>query len=559
MSRRNVALILAGLSFSILLFSSVSAFAVVSAHQSISTWEGTTTCLSCHETEAQEVFSSVHYQWLGETPYMENGPSIQGKLDMGVNSYCINTTGNWNGCAACHTGLGARPEPVVSQQQLENIDCMICHQEDYKRVKIDGTYVPDSANMTVTMVEAAQTVHLPTRATCLQCHAKGGGGDNFKRGDMALAHAATSDSQFDVHMATTGANLDCQSCHVTEQHRMAGRGTDLRPTDLDIEMSCTDCHTTKASPSGHADSDIGRHVARVACQTCHIPSYAKNAADTAATEMTEMHRDWRLPHETASGAIHPTPTLAGDLIPNYAWWNGRSVSYTLYDDAVLDPGTGAIPTSRPLGTARQAEAKLYPFKYKTATQPLIDSENQLIALDTSVYFSTGDPVAAIESGLANMGYSPAESYSWVDTDTLQLITHEVAPSEGALSCSSCHDSTGRMDLQNELGYALKDARSSVCTQCHGNEGSKSGPEYEWVHKLHVEEKRYDCSWCHDLSRPERGLRLAPIIAALRDIISVLQVLVGNTDINTTNSQDADGDGVIGLDDGIRLIRDAANQ
>ncbi len=156
-------------------------------HLSIRSWNGTATCLKCHQTEGEEVFHSTHYQWLGTTPYMTNGPDIQGKLDMGVNSYCINTTGNWNGCGACHAGLGARPEAAITTSQLENIDCLICHQDEYKRKKVDGVFVPDTVAMTISMRLAAQTIHLPTRQGCLQCHAKGGGGDNFKRGDMTLA------------------------------------------------------------------------------------------------------------------------------------------------------------------------------------------------------------------------------------------------------------------------------------------------------------------------------------------------------------------------------------
>jgi hypothetical protein len=83
-----------------ILISTMSGRAVVppsGGHESIQEWQGTATCLQCHTEEAKEVFSSVHYQWLGRTPYMNNGPETQGKLDVGVNSYCINITGNWNG------------------------------------------------------------------------------------------------------------------------------------------------------------------------------------------------------------------------------------------------------------------------------------------------------------------------------------------------------------------------------------------------------------------------------------------------------------------------------
>ena len=231
---------------------------------------------------------------------MTQGPAVQGKMEIGVNSYCINTKGNWNGCGTCHIGLGAKPETTASQAQLENIDCLVCHQKAYKRKKIDGVFVPDPDQMAITMVEAAQTVHLPERENCLQCHAKGGGGDNFKRGDMALAHTATGDRTFDVHMATTGADLSCQSCHATANHLIAGKGSDLRVTELDLEMSCTDCHAGKESTAGHSTAKVNDHVSRVACQTCHIPVYAKDASDTAASEATEIYRTWLEPHQTAS-------------------------------------------------------------------------------------------------------------------------------------------------------------------------------------------------------------------------------------------------------------------
>lgn len=469
-------------------------------HESITEWKGTATCLECHMTEAKQVFSSVHYQWLGRTPYMNDGPDVQGKLDSGVNSYCINITGNWDGCGSCHAGLGKRPERTETREQLENIDCLICHQEQYKRIKENGEFVPDTASMSVSIVEAARTVHKPTRITCLQCHAKGGGGDNFKRGDMTLAHGFTADRNFDVHMATTGGNLNCGKCHTTQQHRIAGRGSDLRPTDLDVQMSCTDCHEGKDTINGHSDRAIGRHVAKVACQTCHIGEYARDAVDTAASEMTETHRDWRLPHLTASGATHPTPTMSGDLIPRYKWWNGTSSSYLLHDPITVDPLTGNIPTSRPLGDVNDAGSKLFPFKYKTAVQPRATAADILIALDTSVYFATGHDVSATASGLQNMGYPASSDYDWVTTDTYQLITHEVTPSSGALDCTSCHQSTDRLDLQGELGYSPK---NGVCNDCHEQKSSKG---FSWMHDSHVDKMAdkgyaYDCSRCHTFSRP----------------------------------------------------------
>jgi hypothetical protein len=400
-----------------------------------------------------------------------------------------------------------------SRAELANIDCLICHQQAYKRVKnAQGLFVPDTAAMAITMDQAVRTVHTPTRATCLQCHARGGGGDNYKRGDLALAHGTTRDRAFDVHMATTGANLTCQKCHTVSQHRIAGRGSDLRQTDLDVAVTCSNgsCHVGKASLTrGHSSADVSRHVGRVACQTCHVARFARNAADTAATEATEMHRDWTRPHPvaTATGTqLHPTPTLVNNVKPVYRFWNKHSDNYNFGEVEVNDPATGRFPTSRPLGTIadRDTTTKLYPFKYKSAYQPMLTFQNQLVALDTRVYFSTGDLAASVTSGLVNMGLAAGEQWSMVTTDTFQLVTHEVQPKDHALTCNSCHGPRAPQMNLRSMGYTLKGPESVMCTLCHEREDD----ELDWrkVHEKHVKDKRYDCSRCHAFTRPERGLR-----------------------------------------------------
>jgi hypothetical protein len=476
------------------------------------TWDGSPgVCLPCHTQEAKQVYASAHYQWKGEALYRTNGPAIQGKRFNAVNSYCINILGNWADCSSCHVGLGSQPSSAQppTLNQLRNIDCLVCHQKEYKRIKVNGVMVPDTANMTITLNRAVRTVHLPERSNCLSCHAKAGGGDAVKRGDLALATGSTADVRFDRHMSTAGADLNCQACHVTRNHRIAGRGSDLRQTDLDVEMACTDCHTDKTAASGHGQATINRHVARVACQTCHIPTYAKNAKDSAANEATETRRTWRRSDSTAA-PYHPATVKANDLMPKYRFWNRYSYNYVLRSPAKEDPATGAYPTSRPEGGVDDTspDNKVYPFKYKTAIQPMRTSTRELIALDTSVYFRSADAEtradAAVKAGLKNMGYPQNDAYAWVKTDTFQLLNHQVSPASQALICADCHGSTRRMDLKGELGYGLKGARTEVCTQCHGLK--KDSLNFTQVHTKHVSDKRYDCARCHGFSRPERGLR-----------------------------------------------------
>jgi hypothetical protein len=474
-------------------------------------WTGYAMCRGCHAAQADAVFASGHYQWMGSARYNVNDTNVkQGKLQNSINSYCVNILGNWDGintawtgaCSNCHVGLGVVPSATWSTTQLDNIDCLVCHQDGYKRKKnaATGLFEPDTALMTITMDQAVRTVHRPTRVSCLQCHAKAGGGDALKRGDLALANGTTGDANYDVHMAKTRGNLSCTACHVVQNHRIAGSGVDLRVVDLDVKVTCTNCHASKAGATGHVTAAVNTHVGRVACQTCHVPRYGRNASDTAASEATETHRTWLSTHSSAA-PYHPAGTTANDLVPRYAFWNGYSNVGLLYDTPALDPATGAYPTARPVGGINDSASKLYPFKYKTAEQPYATNRGQLVAIDTSVFFATASPAQATEQGLVNMGYGSSEPYSWVKTDTYQLIAHTVPPASAVLGCTSCHENTSQMSLP-ALGYVKKADWSVTCVQCHAIRTWKG---YASGHDTHVTRKKYDCSWCHGFTRPERGL------------------------------------------------------
>jgi len=484
------------------------------------TYTGGTMCLQCHATQAAGMASSTHYRWEGPNSQISNKPGVTGgKLNSAINAYCINTLGNWNGCSGCHIGAGAKPGTVADA--TKNIDCLICHQKGYKRVRnsTTGLFEPDTTKMTISMDTAVQTVHKPVKSNCLQCHAKGGGGDALKRGDLALINGTTSDRNYDVHMATTGANLSCQQCHTFTNHHVAGRGSDLRPTDSSVAVSCSTsaCHSSKAAlTSGHATASINNHMKRVACQTCHIPVYGKTAADAVldtvtgfGNQATETTRTWVTPEwSAANNRWEPTVVKANNLKPVYAFFDGTSWVSDLNDIAVIDPATGAYKISRPNGGINSANSKLTPFKYKTSLQPRHTASGKLIALDTSVYFKNGDLVGAVQSGLTNMGLNAGDAYTMVKADEYQMLNHTVPPKTGVLACTSCHGTTTvpatQMNLK-AMGYSLKAAQNAVCTQCHGNEDM---PSFTSLHSKHVTSEKIDCSMCHSFTRAaERGLNV----------------------------------------------------
>jgi hypothetical protein len=344
------------------------------------------------------------------------------------------------------------------------------------------------------MLSLAQTVHLPTKNSCLRCHAGAGGSDGAKRGDIykALGSPALT-THDDFHMSPQGANLNCQDCHVTSHdHQIPGKGIDLRIAEGGT-VTCQQCHNSKP----HGKTNLDTHAGRVACQTCHIPTYGKNTS-------TEMHRDWRIPvwNPTSlggQGAWLGEEVRGSNVIPSYTFWNGQSFIYSLTQS--IEPNANGVYTmAEALGDIN--DGKLYPIKVHTAVQPRENSSGRMVSYDVLWNFMTGLYEQAAQNGVDFMGLPGG--YTWVDTRTEQLITHGVEPKAFALNCASCHETRTQMDLRT-MGYELKDTRDVVCTQCHSLESEVLS--FTKLHEEHVSGENIDCSMCHTFSRPERNLRI----------------------------------------------------
>lgn len=485
-------------------------------HASLTYSDYPTSCLACHNNgsagnQYDQLWNATHYQWLGTAEDMLNqSDTQQGKLTNSVNSYCINILGNWPVCGSCHAGRGIKPG---NGDTKANIDCLVCHNKDYATQR---TRLPDgSMGVAMPTDSMVRNIHAPTRTNCLMCHATAGGGDGVKRGDLSVATINNGDATFDVHMNTVGSDLSCQSCHVFNDHKVIGKGSDLRPTDdqeRGSEVSCTTCHATMAT-SGHASTTTDRHVSRgkIACQVCHISIYAKVA--------TETHRDWLYHHDgtdatTCSDASpcpgHPHAEKAADLTPKYKWWNRLSDNYLLGDDASItyDAALEIYPTSRPFGTfdLDDTDTKIYPFKYKTANQPMITDNNVLAALDTFVYMvGTGNVTEAVEAGLVNMGYSASQTVEWVTTDTYQLLNHGVEPAATALDCTDCHSGASGLTTNTRMPFAalgyhdFRNSSVNLCALCHELENDNRID----IHDRHVRSIGYACADCHGTGAPLR--------------------------------------------------------
>ena len=468
-------------------------------------FEGTRTCLICHREEAIAFHGSVHYQWSGDASESDGlSTPAAGKMG-GINDFCIYPDINWlakltaadgtgpvdGGCARCHTGLGARPTAAYDQAQLENIDCLICHAPSYKRtleqVGTEFRFVPDTAKMTVSLLQAAVDIRRPGKDACLNCHTRAGGGDNFKRGDLSEAHRSAT-AALDVHLAPTaagGAGLECTNCHTTVGHRMAGRGVDMRERDSQARLECTNCHSTFA----HDDSRLNSHTARVACNVCHVPTFAKGAP-------TDMRRDWSVAGEV-SPVTHlwePRMDMQSNVTPVYGFFNGRSRFYEFGTKAVPQ-ANGRVLMAGPLGSRTQPGAKITAMKRHEGSQPIDPITGRLLPLKIGIYFQTGNLANAVTQGVAAVGWTN-NGYAFAETERFLGLYHEVAPASQALTCTSCHGGT-RLDFK-ALGYAPLVTRNGapLCASCHS---AKNG-SFAFIHDKHVTDKKLDCSNCHTFSK-----------------------------------------------------------
>jgi octaheme c-type cytochrome (tetrathionate reductase family) len=391
--------------------------------------EVTTACLDCHENAAKEVIASVHWTW--ET-LPKPVPGHKDSLSLGkknvFNNFCIAVESNWPRCTSCHAGYGWKDASFDFNNE-ENVDCLVCHDQT-------GTYTksPAGAGMPAEgtdLLMIAQNVGKSSRANCGTCHFYGGGGENIKHGDLdqGLVNPA---EEYDVHM---GRSMLCQDCHITTQHRIKGTSMAIL-TDETNRVNCTDCHEMPV----HEKDTLNTHSEKIACQTCHIPVYAK-------AKPTKIYWDWSDAgtDKEARADQYGMETYnkkKGTFVwgqktqPEYYWYNGKSERYIKGDK--LNPDE-ILSLNRPLGDCNEQTAKIYPFKVMRGKQIYDAVNNYLIVPQLwGGYWTHFDWDQASRDGMAAAGLEYSGEYGWIETEMYWKLNHMVSPKENALKCQDCH-------------------------------------------------------------------------------------------------------------------------
>ncbi|MCB1060601.1 MAG: tetrathionate reductase family octaheme c-type cytochrome [Calditrichaeota bacterium] len=402
----------------------------------------TKACISCHTERHLEVMNSSHWNW-ERMEYIE-GQGIRkvGKKNI-LNNFCIGISGNQQACNRCHIGYGWG-DANFDFHNPYNVDCLACHDQSNLYIKA-GAGMP---NPNVDLTEVAKQVGKPTRTNCGTCHFFGGGGNNVKHGDLDMAMFDPS-KDLDVHMAVEGVNMQCVACHTADQHQMLGKSYSVSSMNRD-RVRCESCH----GDLPHADNILNNHTLKVACQTCHIPTYAKE-------NPTKVQWDWSTAGQLRDGkpfeveddslgvdtymSIKGSFVWGKDLKPEYAWFNGTASHYLLGDK--FDP-SDTLKINSLQGSYNDPDSKIIPVKVHRSKQIYDTQNNYLIQPKTvsthpgdSAYWNEFDWQKACAAGMNEVGLPYSGEFGFTNTNMYWPVNHMVAPAKKAVTCSECHSRT----------------------------------------------------------------------------------------------------------------------
>ncbi len=420
--------------------------------------EVTEACLTCHNGRGEEILRSEHWRWLKKDTVPGRGAMELGKRNV-LNNFCIGVNSNERLCSKCHAGYGYR-DKHFDFKDPSHIDCLVCHDNT-------GTYrksKPGKGEMTgsgypapgVDLGRVARHVGYPHKENCGACHFTGGGGNNVKHGDLekALLHC---DREVDVHMAADGKNMECTACHKTQDHQIAGHLYMISSTNRD-RVTCVQCHTGKP----HKSKILNDHYRQVACQTCHIPRYAKKAptkiywdwSTAGRMKEGESYTEWSDDHRHEYDTKHGDAEFGKDLVPEYVWFNGTAghhlitdtidkvpvdlnVLYGSYQDNLHPAVPGTVSKIWPVKVMRGKQ--IYDTVYRTLIQPKLVGPK-----GSGAFWADYDWEASARAGMDYLGLPYSGAYGFVETRSYWPLNHMVAPAQEALSCVDCHSRQGRL-------------------------------------------------------------------------------------------------------------------
>jgi octaheme c-type cytochrome (tetrathionate reductase family) len=295
----------------------------------------------------------------------------------------------------------------------------------------------------VNLTKVAGSVGRPKKQNCGSCHFYSGGGNNVKHGDLEVA-LLSCPRDTDVHMAANGIDMACVDCHTATNHIMKGKLYSVSSENIN-RATCEQCHT----PTPHHDDLLNRHFAKVSCQACHIPVYAKENA-------TKMSWKWSSAGKLKQGKPYKVDdadgnhvymsekgefTWARKVTPDYIWFNGTASHYILGDKVASFP----VKLNDLNGDHDDPESKIIPVKIHRGDQ-IYDPKTELLVQpklyspdpDDPAFWRSFDWRRAARAGMERIGLPFSGEHAFVETEMVWPINHMVSPKEASVACGECH-------------------------------------------------------------------------------------------------------------------------
>jgi hypothetical protein len=394
-------------------------------------YAGSKSCEECHPGTAKSFTSTVHWT---HGSRVTNVDGVDPKQAYGmanrIYTFCNgndlvndlkesakNDQGKvkLSGCSSCHPGDHLSGVGSTGPEAEAAVDCLLCHSSKYDFSKRKPYKMADGrvAMAQDRSLEAALAVGKPGVKNCMTCHESAGGGVMYKRG-------FAFDAEHDAHAAK---GMVCADCHKAKDHRIP-TGTDPNNWANDgVRLSCAGCHGEKP----HKDPDYDAHVARIACQTCHIPT----AGGVVAKDFTRWSKD------EATGWWEPTTInrAPSSVRPVLAWYNGQVRNEPHFIG--------------PKGARTDGKSRIAPFRVYEGRAFYDRKSGQLLSMDFGPPAGTGDTLAGVASAAKTLGLKGVDPVpGW---QTIYFSNSHLVTKAKALSCDKCHTASGALDFE-ALGY-----------------------------------------------------------------------------------------------------------
>ena len=396
----------------------------------------TKACLTCHTEASKQLHKTKHWNWQFTNP--DNG-EVVGKKTI-INNFCLSITSNLARCTSCHIGYGWKDDSFDFSSE-QNVDCLVCHDttDTYKKFPTAAGHpnykekvFPKGSKKVwkvADLSKVAQSVGKARRENCGACHFYGGGGDAVKHGDLDSSLKQPK-KYLDVHMDADGLDFSCGKCHLSDSHEVTG--SRYAPTATDDKgalirgnrdgrnpTTCVACHGNSPHPPGTAAVEkLNSHTDKIACQTCHIPAFARgNKATKMTWDWSTAGKDITIPKDKYGKPVYLKKKGSFQwkeaVKPNYKWYNGTVKRYIL-GDRINENGVTNL--TMPVGDIADPASRIYPFKLHKGKQISDSVYKYLIAPQLwEGYWKHWDWDKASRDGMkaANLEYSG--TFDWVET------------------------------------------------------------------------------------------------------------------------------------------------